>query len=109
MDVIKHNRPSLTDDDIEDILTSTDALYWTILKIIQGHQNNNHFDEDSVLKKSPSGRWTLGQMELTSGSRFDVNIAGHWIRIRIEHDHHDGYYAIPPAVRLHEGLKARLI
>jgi Domain of unknown function (DUF5348) len=60
----------------------------------------------SPLEKSPTGRWMLNGIDLTSGSTVDVNIDGHWIRIRIEHDS-NGYYAIPISVRLHQGLWAK--
>jgi len=64
--------------------------------------------DDSTLKKSTSGKWTLKGIDLTSGDCLDVYIEGHWIRIKIEHDKH-GYYAIPGSVRLHKGLWARFI
>lgn len=64
--------------------------------------------DDSTLKKSPSGRWTLKGIDLTSGDFLEVHIGGHWIRIRIECDQ-QSYYTIPAAVRLHRGLRARFI
>jgi len=60
----------------------------------------------NTLYRKKSGRWALNDVELTFGDVFEVNIAGFWIDVRIEHDSHD-YYAIPPAVRLYEGLFAR--
>jgi hypothetical protein len=58
------------------------------------------------LYRSESGRWALNGVDLTCGSSIEVSIAGRWIDIFIEHDG-DDYYAIPPAVHLHEGLFAR--
>lgn len=63
---------------------------------------------DSTLKKSLGGRWTLKGHDLNSGSCLEVNIDGQWIRIRIEHNKTD-YYAIPAGVRLHQGLSARFV
>ena len=60
------------------------------------------------LHKTSSGRWAIGEAELTSGSSCEVHIQGHWIRVRIE-SYGGEYYAIPRSVRLHEGLLARLI
>lgn len=62
----------------------------------------------SELYKTRLGRWALNGIELTSGSRFQVKIDGHWINVVIEHDT-SGYYAIPPCVRLLKGLHARFL
>jgi len=59
-----------------------------------------------ALHKADTGRWELNDIELTCGSRFQVWVQGHWIDVTVEHDG-DGYYAIPAAVRLHVGLRAR--
>jgi hypothetical protein len=45
----------------------------------------------------------LKDIDLTCGDCIEVNIDGHWILIRIEHNP-GGYNAIPYAVRLHAGL-----
>jgi len=62
----------------------------------------------SELYKTKLGRWALNDVELTSGTRFQVNIDGHWINVVIEHDA-SGYYAIPPSVRLLKGQHARFL
>ena len=62
--------------------------------------------KSNVIHKSPSGRWVLNGVELSSGSHFQVFIQGYWINTEIEHNGHD-YYAIPLAVRLYPGLRAR--
>lgn len=62
----------------------------------------------SELYKTPSGRWALNGIVLTSGSHCQVRIDGHWINIIIEHDK-GAYVAIPPSVRLIKGLHARFI
>ncbi len=67
------------------------------------------YEHDSTLgelRRGPNGRWTLNSLDLTCGSHFQVRIARYWIDVVVEHDGRD-YYAIPPAVRLHEGLCAR--
>lgn len=69
---------------------------------------NDWRNPESGLHKTSSRRWALNGIELTAGSRFEVKIDGHWIIIAIEHGR-GGYYAIPPSVRLHEGLHARFI
>jgi hypothetical protein len=43
---------------------------------------------------------------LTSGSIVEVNIGGHWIRTRVEHNGKD-YYAVTQGVKLQTNLKAR--
>jgi hypothetical protein len=61
---------------------------------------------NNELYRAQTGRWALNGIDLTCGSSIEVNIAGRWIDIFIEHDGND-YYAIPPAVCLHDGLFAR--
>lgn len=61
---------------------------------------------DGELRRNSRRRWVLNEFELTSGSHLQVKIQNHWIDVVIEHDH-SGYYAIPYAVRLHQGLHAR--
>ena len=63
-------------------------------------------EQAGALHKAKSGRWMLNNIELTAGSHFQIFLQGHWIDVTIEHDS-GGYYAIPLAVRLHSGLRAR--
>jgi hypothetical protein len=58
------------------------------------------------LRRNARKRWVLNDIELTSGSRFQVKIQDYWIDIVIEHDR-TGYFSIPYSVRLLEGLHAR--
>jgi hypothetical protein len=60
------------------------------------------------LSRGPLGRWVLEDLDLTSGSCIEVRVGDAWIPISIEHDGGD-YYAIPKAIRLHQGLEAREI
>lgn len=61
-----------------------------------------------ALYRARSGKkWSLNDIALGSGSRFQILLQGHWIDVVIEYDHGYGYYAIPFAVRLHNGLTAR--
>ena len=59
------------------------------------------------LYRAKSGKWKLNGTEIGSGSRFQIRLQGHWIDVVIEYDQGYGYYAIPIAVRLHNGLEAR--
>lgn len=61
---------------------------------------------DGALRRNSRKRWVLNDIELTSGSCFQVKIQNYWIDIVIEHGH-GGYYPIPYSVRLYEGLPAR--
>jgi Domain of unknown function (DUF5348) len=61
---------------------------------------------DGELRRDSHKRWMLNDIELTSGSFFQVKIQDHWIDIVIEHDH-TGYFNLPYSVRLLEGLHAR--
>jgi hypothetical protein len=65
-------------------------------------------DRAGNLYKAHTGRWALGEIELTCGSRFQVWVEGHWIDVTVEHDG-AGYCAIPAVIRLHVGLQARLL
>lgn len=65
------------------------------------HQNVGY------LAISPMGRWVLNDHELTSGTGLQVLVGPYWIDVSIEHNGSE-YYAIPLAVRLHTGLKARI-
>lgn len=69
---------------------------------------------EGKLKKNECGRWVifceLGveayESSLTSGSVCEINVAGHWIRTRIEHNGKE-YYATVPGVKLYTGMPAR--
>jgi len=65
-------------------------------------------DRQNELYKASSGRWCLNGLDLTCGDVIEVNIAGYWIKVIIEHEG-DDYYAIPTSIRLHNGLFARFI
>lgn len=63
------------------------------------------------LRRNSIRRWEISDgddsIELSSGSRVELQIAGVWILTRIEHDGQD-YYAINRGIALVEGLRARL-
>lgn len=68
------------------------------------------------LEKNDSGRWVIKSefdleewrsCELTSGSVFQVQIGGYWIRTRIESSNGE-YYAVEPGIKLEVGLPARI-
>ncbi len=64
-----------------------------------------------TLVRSAIGRWAIktndGQIyEITSGEVIEVNVAGHWIRTRIEHNGKD-YVAMVDGVKLYQGMGTR--
>lgn len=70
------------------------------------------------LKKNDIGRWEIvnelgDREELASGEVCELEIAGHWIKTRIEsrsssHAPYEAeYYACVPGVNLYQGMLAR--
>ena len=67
-----------------------------------------NFDHGNALSRNEHGRWYLDDVELSSGSHFEVRIRDHWIRVVIEYDG-PRYIVTPRCIRLHRGLSARLL
>lgn len=62
------------------------------------------------LFKNEDHRWVIKfdyNYVLTSGDICEVQVAGHWIKTRIEHNGTE-YYATVPGVKLYAGMLARI-
>lgn len=63
------------------------------------------------LIRSKTHRWAIKTddgliYEITSGDIIEVNVGGHWIRTRIEHNGKD-YIAMVSGVKLYQGVEVR--
>ncbi len=63
---------------------------------------------DHGLLRNERGTWVLDGVELTSGACFEVFVQGHWIRVIVEYEGAKGFVQ-PASIRLHRGLRARLL
>ena len=73
--------------------------------------HGDEYEFVGTLERSETGRWAIktekGRLvEITSGEVIEIEVAGYWIRSRIEHDGRD-YIAMVSGVRLYRGMKAR--